>query len=334
MATENPTTSIDDESLIRHDWTNEETIALLEQPFNDLLAQAHNAHRRFHDPNKIQISTLLSVKTGNCPEDCAYCPQSVHYKTDVGVEKLLTTDEVTAAAKRAKQAGAERFCMGAAWRQPTNRNLESIAKMVQAVKQLGLETCATLGMLSEGQAQHLFESGLNYYNHNLDTSPEFYGTVITTRTYQERLDTLENVRRANLKVCCGGILGMGESRNDRASLLMQLANLPQHPESVPINMLVQVKGTPLYQQVPELDPLEFIRTVAVGRILMPRAWIRLSAGRQAMSDEMQAFCFFAGANSVFYGETLLTTPNVDVERDLDLFKRLGIKGPRRPDNIN
>ena len=329
MTTINPAATAATPSCIRHNWTSTETLALLEQPLNDLLAQAHHTHRSFHDPNHVQFSTLLSVKTGHCPENCAYCPQSAHYQTHVTPEKLMPVAKVVAAARRARQAGAERFCIGAAWRQPTNRNLGKVVEMVRAIKQLGLETCATLGMLTAAQAQQLADCGLDYYNHNLDTSPGFYDTVITTRTYQDRLNTLKNVRRARLKICCGGILGMGESRTDRAGLLVQLANLPQHPESVPINMLVQVAGTPLYGQVPPLDPLEFVRTIATARILMPCATVRLSAGRHEMSDEMQVLCFFAGANSVFYGEALLTTRNARVERDVRLFKRLGIRSPQR-----
>lgn len=317
--------------LIRHDWKESEISDLFDLPFNDLLYQAHQCHRMQHDPNHIQISTLLSVKTGRCPEDCAYCPQSIHYQTGLAAEKLLPVEEVTAAAQRAKAAGAERFCIGAAWRQPTNRNLEQIIEMIKSIKKLGLETCATLGMLDAEQAQCLADCGLDYYNHNLDTSPEFYPSIISTRTYEDRLQTLAHVRKAELKVCCGGILGMGESRKDRAGLLLQLANLPEHPESVPINMLIQVEGTPLHQNVPELDPLEFVRCVAVARILMPKSWIRLSAGREDMSDEMQALCFFAGANSVFYGEVLLTAPNASVKQDLSLFSRLGLRGSNLPD---
>lgn len=309
---------------IRNNWTPSEALALLNRPFNHLLFEAQSIHRAFHDPQKIQISTLLSVKTGGCPEDCAYCPQSVHYKTAVERENLLELSAVLKAANNAKQGGADRFCIGAAWRSPTNRNVEQIAKMIQGIKALGLETCATLGMLSEGQAQRLAEAGLDYYNHNLDTSPEFYGTIITTRTYQDRLDTLAHVKASGMKVCCGGILGMGESRSERAGLLCQLTSLKEHPESVPINMLVRVEGTPLYDTA-ELDPLEFVRTIAVARIMMPKAWVRLSAGREVMSDEMQALCFFAGANSVFYGEQLLTTPNPKMDRDQNLFERLNLK---------
>ena len=309
---------------IRNDWQQQEITDLLAMPFNDLLFKAQSVHRQFHNPQQIQISTLLSIKTGGCPEDCAYCPQSIRYNTDVSPERLLDTVEVVRAAKRAKENGADRFCLGAAWRSPTDRNLERVAEMVEAVKELGLETCATLGMLSEAQTQRLATAGLDYYNHNLDTSPEFYGNIITTRTYSDRLRTLNRVKEAGIKVCCGGILGMGESRSERAGLLCQLANLEEHPESVPINLLVQVEGTPLYG-TEALDSLEFVRTVAVARIIMPKSWLRLSAGRELMSEEMQALCFFAGANSVFYGEKLLTTANPEAERDMDLFKRLDLQ---------
>ena len=309
---------------IRNDWQQQEITTLLAMPFNDLLFKAQSVHREFHNPQQIQISTLLSIKTGGCPEDCAYCPQSIHHDTGLSRERLLDTEAVVEAARRAKENGADRFCMGAAWRSPTDRNLERVAEMVEAVKELGLETCATLGMLTEAQTQRLATAGLDYYNHNLDTSPEFYGSIITTRTYQERLTTLNHVKAAGIKVCCGGILGMGESRGERAGLLCQLANLDAHPESVPINLLVQVEGTPLYG-TEALDNLEFIRTVAVARIVMPKSWLRLSAGRELMSEEMQALCFFAGANSVFYGEKLLTTANPEAERDMDLFKRLDLQ---------
>lgn len=310
--------------VIRNDWQQQEIIALLARPFNDLLFKAQSIHRKFHDPQKIQISTLLSIKTGGCPEDCRYCPQSIHYDTGLNREQLLDTEAVLGAARQAKACGADRFCLGAAWRAPTDRNLERVAQMIETVKALGLETCATLGMLSEAQTHRLAVAGLDYYNHNLDTSPEFYGNVITTRTYNDRLTTLKRVKEAGIKVCCGGILGMGESRADRAALLRQLANLDEHPESVPINLLVQVEGTPLYG-TEELDNLEFIRTIAVARIMMPKSWLRLSAGRESMSEEMQALCFFAGANSVFYGEKLLTTANPDMTRDTDLFKRLDLQ---------
>jgi biotin synthase len=311
-------------AAIRHDWTIEEIESLLDLPFNDLVFQAQGVHREHFDPNRVQVSTLLSIKTGACPEDCGYCPQSAHHDVALERERLLPLDEVLEAARDARQKGATRFCMGAAWRNPTDRNLERVIEMVQAVRGQGLETCMTLGMLTPAQAQRLAEAGLDYYNHNLDTSPEFYGEVIGTRTYQERLDTLEHVRAAGMSVCTGGILGMGESRRDRAGLLQQLANLPRHPESVPINQLVRVEGTPLFG-VEDLDPFEFVRTVAVARILMPGAHVRLSAGRSGMSDEMQALCFLAGANSIFYGEQLLTTPNPDQDRDQALFRRLGIQ---------
>ncbi len=313
------------ETAIRHDWSRGEVLALLSLPFSELLYRAHSTHRRFHDPARVQVSTLLSIKTGACPEDCAYCPQSARYDTGVGKERLMSVKEVTAAAQRAKREGAERFCMGAAWRRPSADNLERVTAMVSAVKALGLETCVTLGMLDAQQAQRLKAVGLDYYNHNLDTSPEFYGTVITTRVYRDRLETLQHVRAAGIKVCAGGILGMGESRDDRAGLLEQLANQPGHPESVPVNLLVRVEGTPLYD-APDFDPIEFVRVIAAARILMPRSWVRLSAGREEMSDEMQALCFFAGANSVFYGEKLLTTPNASAQHDRELFSRLGMEG--------
>lgn len=308
---------------LRHDWTVAEVEALFAQPFNDLLFQAHSAHRAGFDPNTVQLSTLLSIKTGACPEDCGYCPQSARYDTGLQRERLLPLEEVLAAAQAARANGATRFCMGAAWRSPKDRDLEHVIPMVAGVKALGLETCLTLGMLSAPQAQRLKAAGLDYYNHNLDTSPEFYGEIITTRTYQDRLDTLAYVRAAGINVCCGGIVGMGENRRDRAGLLIALANLPRHPESVPINMLVQVEGTPLYGTEP-LDPLEFIRTIAVARIMMPKSFVRLSAGRSAMSDEAQALCYFAGANSIFYGDKLLTTGNPEAERDRALLARLGI----------
>ena len=308
---------------IRHDWSQDEVLALLELPFNDLLFQAQGIHRAHFDPNRVQVSTLLSIKTGACPEDCAYCSQSSHHETSLERERLLPLHEVLAAARAAREQGATRFCMGAAWRNPTDRNLEAVTEMVREVKALGMETCVTLGMLTRQQARRLRDAGLDYYNHNLDTSPEFYGEVITTRTYQERLETLDHVREAGLNVCSGGILGMGESRRDRASMLCQLANLPSHPESVPINLLVQVEGTPLHG-VERLDPLEFVRTIATARIMMPASHVRLSAGRHEMSDEMQALCFFAGANSLFYGDRLLTTENAETDRDRELFRRLGL----------
>jgi biotin synthase len=311
------------ESTPRHDWTIEETEGLLARPFNDLLFDAQCVHRAQFDPNRVQVSTLLSIKTGACPEDCGYCSQSVRHDTGLERERLLPLEAVREAANAAKAQGATRFCMGAAWRSPTDRNLDRVVAMVAEVKSLGLETCVTLGMLSAAQARRLKAAGLDYYNHNLDTSPEFYGQVITTRTFQDRLDTLEQVRAAGVNVCSGGILGMGESRRDRASMLCQLANLPRHPESVPINLLVQVEGTPLFGAA-ELDPLEFVRTVAAARIMMPASYVRLSAGRAAMSDELQALCFLAGTNSIFYGERLLTTDNPQATADRRLFERLGI----------
>ena len=308
---------------LRHDWRHREILGCLSNPFNDLLHAAHTTHRHFHEANKIQISSLLSIKTGGCPEDCAYCPQSARHKTGLEREKLLSVAEISGNAQKAREKGAERFCMGAAWRAPNKRQISHVSKAVAAVKALGLESCATLGMLSAEQAQSLSDAGLDYYNHNLDTSPAFYGQIITTRTYRQRLETLQHVRDAGIKVCCGGIVGMGESRDDRAGLLQQLANLPQHPESVPINQLVRVQGTPL-QDAQDLDPLELVRTIATARIVMPKAWVRLSAGRDNMSDELQALCFFAGANSVFYGDRLLTAANAPVNRDHKLFERLGL----------
>ena len=310
-------------AAIRHDWSLQEVKALFALPFMDLILQAQRVHRACHRPNTVQMSTLLSIKTGACPEDCAYCPQSVHYQTGLAREALMEVAAVSEHAAAARAAGATRFCMGAAYRAPKARDLEVIAQMVRAVRELGLESCATLGMLSEEQARQLKAAGLDYYNHNLDTSAEFYGEIISTRSYQQRLDTLAAVRAAGLKVCCGGIIGMGESVDDRAQLLRTLANLPEHPESVPINRLVRVPGTPL-ADAPEVDPFDFVRTVAVARVLMPRAQVRLSAGRESMSDELQALCFLAGANSIFYGEKLLTTGNPDVARDRELFARLGL----------
>jgi len=304
-------------------WTVAEIAALFELPFSDLMFRAQTAHREHFDPNAIQVSTLLSIKTGGCSEDCGYCPQSARYHTGVENEELLALDDVVAAARAAKENGASRFCMGAAWRGPKQRDLEPVLKMIEEVKSLGLETCATLGMLKEGQAEQLREAGLDYYNHNLDTAPEFYGDVISTRTYQDRLDTLDRVRDAGMHVCCGGIVGMGESRNQRAGLIAQLANMETPPESVPINLLTQVEGTPLHG-TEELDPFEFVRTIAVARITMPKSYVRLSAGRQSMAESLQALCFLAGANSIFYGEKLLTTGNPDVEADKALFAKLGI----------
>ncbi|SEG71709.1 biotin synthase BioB [Marinobacterium lutimaris] len=313
---------------VRHDWTEAEIQALFDLPFNDLLFRAQTVHRQHFNPNEVQVSTLLSIKTGACPEDCKYCPQSAHYDTGLEKQRLMEVEAVLAKAKQAKAAGSTRFCMGAAWKHPTDRDMPYVLEMVKGVKELGLETCMTLGMLKEHQADQLAEAGLDYYNHNLDTSPEFYDKIITTRTYQDRLDTLGHVRDAGMKICSGGILGMGETANDRIGLLKQLANLPQQPESVPINMLVKVEGTPL-ENVEDLDPLEFVRNIAVARILMPKSHVRLSAGREQMSDEMQAMTFFAGANSIFYGECLLTTPNPETNRDLQLFKRLGINVEQR-----
>ena len=314
---------------IRNDWQSQEVLDLFELPFNDLIFNAHTIFRKFHNPNKIQVSTLLSIKTGSCSEDCAYCPQSGHYDTDIEPERLLSLAEVKEQAMAAKQAGASRFCMGAAWRSPTDKHIDQVTKMIGLVKNLGMEVCVTLGMLTPAQSQRLKAAGLDYYNHNLDTSPEFYGNVITTRTYQDRLETLKNVRNADINVCCGGILGMGESRKDRAGLLLQLACLPQHPESVPINMLVQIKGTPLHG-IEKLDPFEFVRTIAVARIMMPKTYVRLSAGREAMNDQTQALCYFAGANSIFYGERLLTAKNSSEDKDQMLFNRLGIEA----DDVN
>lgn len=311
-------------SDLRHDWRIDEINALLALPFNDLMFKAHQVHLANFPANQVQISTLLSIKTGACPEDCGYCSQSAKHDTSLERERLLPLEEVIHAAQTAKSQGATRFCMGAAWRNPTDKNLERVIEMVQAVKEMGMETCVTLGMLTNQQAQRLKSAGLDYYNHNLDTSPEFYGNVISTRTYQDRLDTLEHVRSAGINVCSGGILGMGESRLDRARLLQQLANMKFHPESVPINDLVKVEGTPM-SSVAKLDPFEFIRTVAVARILMPKSYVRLSAGRTEMTDEMQAWCFFAGANSIFYGDKLLTTENPAENHDRQLFARLGIK---------
>jgi len=308
---------------LRHDSQREEIAKLFNLPFSDLMFLAQQAHRKYFDPNAVQVSTLLSIKTGRCPEDCGYCPQSVRFETEVEVEPLLPLEEVIDAASKAKASGSSRFCMGAAWRSPKDKDIEQVVEMVQAVKALGLETCLTLGMLSEKQAKRLKDAGLDYYNHNLDTSPEFYGDIITTRTYQDRLDTLAHVRNAGMNVCCGGILGMGETREDRLGLLQELANQQPHPESVPINMLVRVEGTPL-QDSPDFDSLEFVRTIAVARILMPKSYVRLSAGREEMSEEMQALCFLAGANSVFYGEKLLTTPNPTEQSDHQLFEKLGI----------
>jgi len=305
-------------------WSADAIMALYELPFMDLMHRAQQTHRAHFDPNVIQLSSLLSIKTGGCPEDCAYCPQSSHYDTGVDADKLMPLEDVVAAARAAQAGGAQRFCMGAAWRSPKPHHLDAVAEMVSAVKALGLETCVTLGMLRDGQAEQLKNAGLDYYNHNLDTSPEFYGNIISTRTYQDRLDTLDRVRDAGISVCCGGIVGMGESRRERAGLIAQLASMEPYPESVPINNLVQVEGTPL-SDVEALDPFEFVRTIAVARIAMPRAAVRLSAGRETMDDAMQALCFLAGANSMFYGDALLTTANPRMAADQRLLDRLGMR---------
>jgi biotin synthase len=309
---------------VRNDWTRAEVGALFALPFTELMFEAQRVHRLHFDPSEVQISTLLSIKTGGCPEDCAYCPQSVHYETGVKAEKLMSLDSVLAEARAAKAAGASRFCMGAAWRSPKDRDLEQVCAMVEGVRALGMESCATLGMLTASQARRLRDSGLDYYNHNLDTSPEYYGAIISTRSYQDRLDTLEHVRAAGIHVCCGGIVGMGEGAEDRVGMIATLASLPVHPESVPINMLVQVEGTPLATGA-KLDPLDFVRTIAVARITMPKSVVRLSAGREDMSEETQALCFLAGANSIFYGPKLLTTPNPERDRDLRLMDKLGLR---------
>lgn len=311
-------------AVIRHDWSQAEVMALFELPFNELLFRAHQVHRLYFNPREVQISTLLSIKTGACPEDCKYCPQSVRYDTGLEPQAVMDVEAVLEAARAAKDGGASRFCMGAAWRSPKDRDLDKVIEMVKGVKALGMETCVTLGMLNGRQAGRLKEAGLDYYNHNLDTSPQYYREIIGTRTYEQRLDTLENVRSAGLNVCCGGIVGMGETREDRAGLIVQLANLPTHPQSVPVNNLVQVPGTPLDGLEP-IDPLEFVRTIAIARIVMPASVVRLSAGRTEMNDEMQALCFFAGANSIFYGDKLLTTDNPEAARDMALLKRLGMQ---------
>ena len=327
-ATTAPVEPAGQQSEIRHDWTRPEVEALFALPFNDLLFRAQSIHRRYFDPNQVQVSTLLSIKTGACPEDCAYCPQSTRYDTGLEVEKLMEVEKVLEQARAARASGATRFCMGAAWRCPKPRDMPHVVAMVEGVRELGLESCMTLGMLTREQAGQLAEAGLDYYNHNLDTSPEFYGDIITTRTYNDRLETLEYVREAGMKVCSGGIVGMGEQQSDRAGLLQQLANLPQHPESVPVNMLVRVPGTPLENEA-DLDPFEFIRTIAVARIMMPASHVRLSAGREEMNEQMHALAYFAGANSIFYGEKLLTTPNPRANKDMALFSRLGIEPEQR-----
>ena len=320
---------------VRHNWTHAEVRDFMEKPFMDLLFEAQLVHRQYQQTNHVQVSTLLSIKTGACPEDCKYCPQSARYTTDIEKERLMEVERVLDAAQKAKNAGSTRFCMGAAWKNPKERDMLHLTDMIKGVKDMGLETCMTLGMLTPEQAKQLANAGLDYYNHNLDTSPEFYGNIITTRTYQDRLDTLSHVRDAGMKICSGGIIGMGESANDRAGLLVELANLPTHPESVPINMLVKVKGTPL-ETVDDVDPFDFIRLIAIARIMMPQSAVRLSAGRENMNEQMQALCFMAGANSVFYGCKLLTTPNPSEDKDMMLFKKLGINSQevsQKPDEI-
>ncbi|WP_068713273.1 biotin synthase BioB [Vibrio tritonius] len=320
---------------VRHNWTVAEVKTLLDTPFMDLLFQAQSLHRQYQQHNYVQVSTLLSIKTGACPEDCKYCPQSARYNTNVEQERLMEVERVLDAAHKAKAAGSTRFCMGAAWKNPKERDMPMLKEMISGVKSMGLETCMTLGMLSSGQAQELAKAGLDYYNHNLDTSPEYYGKIITTRTYQDRLDTLAHVREAGMKICSGGIIGMGESSQDRAGLLVELANLPVHPESVPINMLVKVKGTPL-EDAQDVEPFDFIRLIAAARIMMPRSAVRLSAGRENMNEQMQALCFMAGANSIFYGCKLLTTPNPAEDSDMQLFAKLGINRQdvvQKPDEI-
>ncbi len=315
---------IQEEFPIRHDWNHEQINALFDLPFNDLLHYAQAVHRHYFNPNEVQLSTLINIKTGGCSEDCAYCPQSARYATDVQAEPLLDIGGVLESARRAKAQGASRFCMGAAWRSPKEKDFKQVLEMIGAVKDLGLETCATLGMLDEQQALRLKESGLDFYNHNLDTSEEYYGEIISTRTYQDRLDTLAYVRKADMSVCCGGIVGMGEARSDRVGLLVTLATMPEHPESVPINLLVQVEGTPL-ARTEALDMFEFVRTIAAARIVMPCSYVRLSAGRSDMTEALQALCFHAGANSIFYGEKLLTTENPEHNKDMALFDRLGLR---------
>ncbi len=315
--------SVTSSSEVRHDWTVAEVQALLDLPFPELMFRAQTLHRATFDPTEIQISTLLSIKTGGCPEDCAYCPQSAKHEQGVKADKLMAVEAVLTEAKKAKAAGASRFCMGAAWRSPKERDLDTVCAMIEGVKQLGMETCVTLGMLDNAQAHKLHDAGLDYYNHNLDTSPEYYGEIISTRTYQERLDTLSNVRDAGINVCCGGIVGLGENESDRAGLITALSTLPVHPESVPINLLVKVEGTPL-AKADEVEPLDFVRMIAAARITMPKSRVRLAAGRENMSDETQALCFLAGANSIFYGERLLTTPNPQATRDRALLDKLGM----------
>ena len=310
---------------LKHDWQVEEVEKLFTLPFNDLVFRAAEVHRKYHDPNKVQISTLLSIKTGSCPENCKYCPQSAHYNTGLEKEALMETDKILEAAKNAKEAGASRFCMGAAWRSLHDRDVDNICHIVDEVKKTGLETCMTLGMLTKEQSDKLKEAGLDYYNHNIDSSEEFYSEIISTRNFEDRINTLKNVRESGLNVCSGGIVGMGETRTDRAKMLIVLANLPKHPGSVPINMLVKVKGTPL-EKVEDLDEFDFVRTIAVARIMMPKSAVRLSAGREEMNEQTQALCFLAGANSIFYGEKLLTTANPEAKKDQELFAKLGIEG--------
>ena len=320
---------------VRHNWTVAEVRQLMEKPFMDLLFEAQQVHRKYQQHNYVQVSTLLSIKTGACPEDCKYCPQSARYTTGIEKERLMEVERVLEAAQKAKNAGSTRFCMGAAWKNPKERDMPHLTEMIKGVKGMGLETCMTLGMLTPNQAEMLAGAGLDYYNHNLDTSPEFYGKIITTRTYQDRLDTLSHVRDAGMKICSGGIIGMGESASDRAGLLVELANLPMQPESVPINMLVKVKGTPL-EAVDDVEPFDFIRLIAIARIMMPQSAVRLSAGREDMNAQMQTLCFMAGANSVFYGCKLLTTPNPSEDKDMQLFNKLGINRQQvsqRPDEI-
>ena len=320
---------------VRHNWTVEEVRALLDKPFMDLLFEAQVVHRQHQKHNYVQVSTLLSIKTGACPEDCKYCPQSAHYRTDVEKERLIEVERVLDAAQKAKDSGSTRFCMGAAWKNPKERDMPYLRSMIQGVKEMGLETCMTLGMLTPEQANELAEAGLDFYNHNLDTSPEFYDKIITTRTYQDRLDTLSHVRNAGMKICTGGIIGMGESMTDRASLLTELANLPTHPESVPINMLVKIKGTPLENEE-DVDPFDFIKLIAAARIMMPDSAVRLSAGRENMNEQMQALCFMAGANSIFYGCKLLTTPNPAEDKDMQLLQKLGVNSidvAQKPDEV-
>ena len=316
--------SVTGQNAVRHNWSDTEVTKLLQIPLNDLIYQAQGLHRQYFDPNTVQLSTLLNIKTGGCPEDCAYCPQSARYHTGVESQPLMSVEEVKYAAMQAKSRGATRFCMGAAWRNPKDRDLDHVIEMIAVVKAQGLETCATLGMLTKNQARRLGQAGLDYYNHNIDSSPEFYASIISTRDFADRLETLEAVRTAGMRVCCGGIIGMGEGVTDRAHMLIILANMPQHPESVPINLLVRVEGTPLADVAPA-DPFEVVRMIAVARIMMPASYIRLSAGRAHMNDELQALCYLAGANSIFYGEKLLTTENPDATKDQDLFARLGLR---------